>query len=120
MKAEIITSGTELLLGEITDVNTPYIAVQLATLGIDLYYTSTVGDNYERFSNVLRHAWERSDLVIITGGLGPTQGDITRNVIAGMLGETLTIDPELKKDIMEFFAGRAMPEYRGTDISMKL
>jgi nicotinamide-nucleotide amidase len=112
MKAEIITSGTELLLGEITDINTPYIAGQLAALGIDLYYTSTVGDNYERFSSVLRQAWQRSDLVIITGGLGPTQGDITRNVIAGMLGETLTVDPELKKDILEFFTKRtiAMPE----------
>ena len=59
MKAEIITSGTELLLGEITDINTPYIAGQLAALGIDLYYTSAVGDNFERFSGVLRQAWGR-------------------------------------------------------------
>jgi nicotinamide-nucleotide amidase len=112
MKAEIITSGTELLLGEITDVNTPYIAGQLAALGIDLYYTSAVGDNYERFSGVLRQAWGRSDLIIITGGLGPTQGDITRNVIAGRLGETLTVDPGLKREITAFFAGRGieMPE----------
>ena len=92
MKAEIITSGTEILLGEITDNNTPYIAAQLAALGIDLYYTSSVGDNYERFSGVLRQAWSRSDLIIITGGLGPTQGDITRSVIAGLMGEEQTID----------------------------
>jgi nicotinamide-nucleotide amidase len=112
MKAEIITSGTEILLGEITDTNTPYIAGQLAGLGIDLYYTSTVGDNLERFSGVLRQAWGRSDLIIITGGLGPTQGDITRNVIAGMLGEELRVDPELKKEVMAFFRGRGieMPE----------
>ncbi len=112
MKAEIITSGTELLLGEITDVNTPYIAGELAALGIDLYYTSAVGDNFERFSGLLRQAWERSDLIIITGGLGPTQGDITRNVIAGLLGETLTVDPGLKEEITAFFAGRGieMPE----------
>ncbi len=112
MKAEIITSGTELLLGEITDVNTPYIAGHLAALGIDLYYTSAVGDNYERFSGVLRQAWERSDLIIITGGLGPTQGDITRNVIAGLLGEELKVDPALKEEITAFFAGRGveMPE----------
>jgi nicotinamide-nucleotide amidase len=112
MKAEIITSGTELLLGEITDVNTPYIAGQLAALGIDLYYTSAVGDNYERFSGVLRQAWGRSDLIIITGGLGPTQGDITRNVIAGLMGETLTVDPGLKREITGFFTGRGieMPE----------
>jgi nicotinamide-nucleotide amidase len=112
MKAEIITSGTELLLGEITDTNTPYIAGQLAALGIDLYYTSAVGDNPERYSAVLRQAWARSDLIITTGGLGPTQGDITRNVIAGMLGENLVIDPALKKEVTAFFAGRgmAMPE----------
>jgi nicotinamide-nucleotide amidase len=108
MKAEIITSGTELLLGEITDSNTPYIAGQLAALGIDLYYTSAVGDNLERFSGVLRQAWVRSDIIIITGGLGPTQGDITRNVIAGLLGEPLAVDPDLKKEVTDFFAGRGM------------
>jgi nicotinamide-nucleotide amidase len=108
MKAELITSGTELLLGEITDTNTPYIAGQLAALGIDLYYTTTVGDNHERFTGVLRQAWERSDLVIITGGLGPTLGDITREVIAGLLGEKLTIDPQLKKELTAFFAGRGI------------
>jgi nicotinamide-nucleotide amidase len=112
MKAEIITSGTELLLGEITDTNTPYIAGQLAELGIDLYYASTVGDNLNRFTGVLRQAWERSDFIIITGGLGPTQGDITRNVIAGMLGEKLAVDEALKEEITAFFAGRGveMPE----------
>jgi nicotinamide-nucleotide amidase len=112
MKAEIITSGTELLLGEITDTNTPYIAGQLAELGIDLYYASTVGDNLNRFTGVLRQAWERSDFIIITGGLGPTQGDITRNVIAGMLGEKLAVDDALKQEITAFFAGRGveMPE----------
>jgi nicotinamide-nucleotide amidase len=112
VKAEIITSGTEILLGEITDSNTPYIAGHLAALGIDLYYTSSVGDNLERFSGVLKQAWGRSDLIIITGGLGPTQGDITRNVIAGMLGENLAIDPELKKEVAAFFSGRGieMPE----------
>lgn len=108
MKAEIITSGTELLLGEITDINTPYIAAQLAALGIDLYYTCAVGDNYERFTGVLKQALERSDLIIITGGLGPTQGDITRNVIAGLLGEKLAVDEDLKKEITAFFAGRGV------------
>jgi nicotinamide-nucleotide amidase len=108
MKAEIITSGTEILLGEITDTNSPFIAGQLAALGIDLYYTSTVGDNYERFSGVLRQAWGRSDLIIITGGLGPTQGDITRNVIAGTLNEELKVDESLKKEITAFFAWRGV------------
>ncbi len=112
LKAEIITSGTELLLGEITDSNTPYIAARLAALGIDLYYSSTVGDNYQRFSTVLEQAWARSDLIITTGGLGPTQGDITRDVIAGLLGEELTLDPDLKKELTAFFSTRGieMPE----------
>jgi nicotinamide-nucleotide amidase len=87
MKAEIVASGTELLLGEITDTNTPFIANQLAAMGIDLYYVSIVGDNYERFLGVLKQAYDRSDIVIITGGLGPTKGDITRDVIAGLMGE---------------------------------
>jgi nicotinamide-nucleotide amidase len=103
MEAEIITSGTELLLGEIPDTNTAYIAVQLAGLGINLYYTSTVGDNFERYSGVLKQAWERSDLIITTGGLGPTQGDITREVVSTMLGEKMEIDPQLKKELTEFF-----------------
>ena len=112
MKAELITSGTELLLGEITDTNSPYIAEQLAALGIDLYYSTTVGDNHERFTGVLRQAWDRSDLIIITGGLGPTRGDITREVIAGLLGEKLAVDPRLKEELTAFFTGRGieMPE----------
>ncbi len=77
MKAEIIASGTELLLGELTDTHTSFIASQLALMGIDLYFVSIVGDNYDRFLSVLKQARDRSDLVIITGGLGPTRGDIT-------------------------------------------
>jgi len=112
MKAEIISIGTELLLGEITDTNTPFIAGQLATLGIDLYYTSAVGDNYERLLGALRQAWQRSDLIITTGGLGPTQDDITRDAIAGLLGERMEVDPGLKQNITDFFARRGleMPE----------
>ncbi len=112
MKAEIISIGTELLLGEITDTNTPFIAGQLATLGIDLYYTSAVGDNYERLLGALRQAWQRSDLIITTGGLGPTQDDITRDTIAGLLGEKMEVDPGLKQNITDFFARRSleMPE----------
>jgi len=112
MKAEIISVGTELLLGEITDTNTPFIARQLAMLGIDLYYTSIVGDNCERLLDALRQAWQRSDLIITTGGLGPTQDDITREVIAESLGETIAIDPGLKQYITDFFARRGleMPE----------
>jgi nicotinamide-nucleotide amidase len=106
VKAELIASGTELLLGEVADVNTCFIAGQLAALGIDLFYCSTVGDNFDRFSRVLKQAWDRSDLIIITGGLGPTQGDITREVIAGLLGEKMTIDPSLRRELTAFFKGR--------------
>ena len=108
VKAELITSGTELLLGEVADVNTCYLAGQLAALGIDLYYCETVGDNFERFSRVLRQAWERSDLIIITGGLGPTQGDITREVVAALLGETPVIHPALERELTAFFTGRGI------------
>ena len=111
MKAEIIASGTELLLGQITDTNTPFIANQLAILGIDLYYASIVGDNYERFLGVLNQAYQRSDITLITGGLGPTKGDITREVIAGLMGEKMEIDAAAKKHITEYFGrmGMEMP-----------
>ena len=104
MKAEVISIGTELLLGEIVDTNTPFLATQLALLGIDLYFTSASGDNYERLSGTLRQAWQRSDLVLATGGLGPTEDDITREAIAGLLGEKLEVDPALKEDLVNFFA----------------
>jgi nicotinamide-nucleotide amidase len=103
MKAEIIASGTELLLGETADTNTAFIAHELAILGIDLFYASVVGDNYERFSEVLKQALQRSDIVIITGGLGPTRGDITREVIAGTMNEKMAIDPIQKQHIVDFF-----------------
>jgi nicotinamide-nucleotide amidase len=112
MKAEIIASGTELLLGEVVDTNTSFIANKLASLGIDLYFASIVGDNFERFLGVLKQAKQRSDIIIITGGLGPTKGDITREVIAALLGEKMEIDLSLKQHITQFFArlGMEMPE----------
>ena len=108
MRAEIISTGTELLLGEIVDTNTSYLAGQLASLGIDLYFTSAVGDNYERLSGVLRLAWQRSELILTTGGLGPTQGDITREAISGLLAETMKVDPTLRETLTKFFAERGL------------
>jgi len=112
MKAEIIATGTEILLGEIVDTNTSFLAAELATLGIDIHFTSSVGDNFHRMSEALRQAMQRSDIIITTGGLGPTQGDITRNVIASVLGQTLYIDQNLKQDLIDYFSrmGVAMPE----------
>jgi nicotinamide-nucleotide amidase len=108
MKAEIVAVGTELLLGEITDTNTPYVAQQLASLGIDLYYASTVGDNLDRLIGVLRMAWNRADIVFTTGGLGPSQGDVTRLAIAGLLGEEIYEEPGLKLDLIEMFHQRGL------------
>ena len=108
MKAEIIATGTELLLGEVTDTNTSFLAQQLALLGIDLYFTSSVGDNCERLLGVLKCAWQRSDLILTTGGLGPTQGDITREAIAGLFGEKMEVDPALKLAMEKFFAERGI------------
>ncbi len=106
MKAEIISVGTELLLGEITDTNASFLSSQLPLLGIDLYWISQVGDNQARLVEVLRRAWQRSDLILITGGLGPTEDDLTREAIAEMLGEQLRIEPTLEREIEEFFTQR--------------
>lgn len=112
MKAEIVSIGTELLLGEITDTNASYTAGELPALGIDLYWISQVGDNRERLIEVLERAWKRADLVITTGGLGPSEGDITRQCIAGMLGEELKTDPALVAQLETRFrrTGRQMPK----------
>lgn len=112
MQAEIVSIGTEILLGEILDTNAQYLAGRLPGLGIDLYYISKVGDNRQRLTEVLRRAWGRSDLVITTGGLGPTEDDLTREAIAAVLDEEPRVDPELERQLREFFARRgvAMPE----------
>ncbi|HEX6122512.1 MAG TPA: competence/damage-inducible protein A, partial [Ktedonobacterales bacterium] len=112
MRAEILSVGTELLLGHITDTNAPYLAQQLAPLGIDLYFISQVGDNFGRLRETLARARDRADLVVMTGGLGPTEDDVSREAIAAVLGETPTVDPRLEADLRGFFASRgiAMPE----------
>ncbi len=108
MRAEILSCGTELLLGHISDTNATYLAQSLSSLGIDLYFVSQVGDNLGRIVETLRRAWERSDLVIMTGGLGPTEDDLTREAISALLGETMQVDPQLEADLRAHFP--AMPE----------
>ncbi len=112
MKAEIVAIGTEILLGEIVDTNSAWIAQQLPALGIDLNHTSVVGDNIGRVMDTLGRAWERSDLVITTGGLGPTEDDLTREAIARLLGEEPYVVPELEARLRRFFDRRGieMPE----------
>jgi competence/damage-inducible protein CinA-like protein len=112
MRAEVISCGTELLLGHITDTNATYLAQSLASLGIDLYFVSEVGDNQGRIVETLRRAWERSDLVVVTGGLGPTEDDLARESISELMGETMQVDSELEAELRAMFAARnsVMPE----------
>src|SRR5262249_49523545 len=112
MRAEILSVGTELLLGHITDTNATYLSQQLAMLGIDLYFVSQVGDNLQRLSETLARARARAELVVMTGGLGPTEDDLSREAIAAVLDETPHVDPALEAELRAFFASRgiAMPE----------
>jgi nicotinamide-nucleotide amidase len=112
MRAEVISCGTELLLGHITDTNATYLAQSLASLGIDLFFVSQVGDNQGRIVETLRRAWGRSDLIIMTGGLGPTEDDLARESISALLGETMQVDPVLEAELRGIFAARnsIMPE----------
>jgi nicotinamide-nucleotide amidase len=110
MRAEVLSCGTELLLGHITDTNATYLAQSLAPLGIDLYYVSQVGDNLERIVETLQRAWSRSDLIIMTGGLGPTEDDLARESISALMGETMQVDPELEAHLRARFAHTQMPE----------
>jgi nicotinamide-nucleotide amidase len=108
MRAEIFSVGTELLLGQIVDTNAPFLADQLALLGIDLYHITQVGDNLERLVAALRLAWSRADLIIMTGGLGPTEDDLGREGIAALLDEPMAVDPELERDLRAYFASRGL------------
>jgi nicotinamide-nucleotide amidase len=112
MRAEILSVGTELLLGQIVDTNANYLAQQLPALGLDLYYVSQIGDNLQRLANAFRSGLERSDVVIVTGGLGPTEDDLTREAIAEVFGETPEVQPALEAELRAFFErrGRSMPE----------
>ncbi|OGO46735.1 MAG: competence/damage-inducible protein A [Chloroflexi bacterium RBG_16_64_32] len=109
MKAEIISVGTEILLGEILDTNSRYLAARLPPLGIDLYYISKVGDNLNRLAGTIGRAHERSDLVLITGGLGPTEDDLTREAIALALDEEMFVDADTEQRLRAFFAARGFP-----------
>jgi nicotinamide-nucleotide amidase len=106
MKAELVSVGTELLLGEITDTNSAYLARSLQETGIDLYWMSTVGDNMGRLLDVLNRAWSRSDLIICTGGVGPTDDDMTREGIAALFGEEMVVQEELAEHLRQFFRRR--------------
>lgn len=109
MIAELLAVGTELLLGEIVDTNTAWLADDLAERGVDVYWSRRVGDNRARVAEALREAMARSDLVVTVGGLGPTLDDLTREAIADALGEVPEVDAAQEQALRDWFAGRGQP-----------
>ena len=106
--AEIVAIGSELLLGQIVDTNSAWMAQRLTNLGVDLFYKTIVGDNPGRMKAAIGRALERSDLVITSGGLGPTQDDLTRETIAAVTGRRLVKDPDLLEQIEQRFRRRGL------------
>ncbi|MDR0424275.1 MAG: competence/damage-inducible protein A [Clostridiales Family XIII bacterium] len=109
MKAVIVTVGTELLFGQTVDTNAVYLSQQLQLLGIDVMYRHTVGDNPGRIRRILDLSYEDCDLVITTGGLGPTQDDITKEIVTEALGDALAVHDETEQAIRGFFAKAKRP-----------
>lgn len=99
MVAEILSVGTELLLGDIVNTNAQYLSKKLAQLGIDLYYQTVVGDNGERVRGALEIALDRADLIIMTGGLGPTKDDLTKEAAASFFGKKLVLDEKILEHV---------------------
>src|SRR5437879_5095210 len=109
MRAEVIAVGTELLLGDIANTNAQAIGRELARIGVDCHVHVAVGDNVERIAEAISASLERADAVILTGGLGPTQDDVTREAIALATGDELVEDPALVEDLHEKFARLGRP-----------
>ena len=108
MNAEIVAIGSELLLGQIVDTNSAWMAQQLAALGVNLHYKTVVGDNPGRMREVLAQALDRSDVVITSGGIGPTQDDLTREIVAEVTGRKLVLDKDLLEQIERRFHRRGL------------
>lgn len=112
MKAEIIAVGTEILTGQITNTNAQFLSEEFAKLGIDVFFQTAVGDNEERLLSIIDLANKRSDLVVLCGGLGPTEDDLTKQTLAKYLGRNLVFDEQASKRLDEFFATR--PQFTRT------
>ncbi|MCM3469654.1 competence/damage-inducible protein A [Brevibacillus borstelensis] len=108
MKAEIIAVGTELLLGQIANTNAQFLSQKLAEIGVGVYFHTVVGDNTERLMQVIKQASVRSDLIIFTGGLGPTQDDLTKETVAAHIDAGLVTDPVAMERIESFFHQRGI------------
>jgi nicotinamide-nucleotide amidase len=104
--AEIVAIGSELLLGQIVDTNSAWMAQRLTALGVNLYFKSVVGDNPARMKEVISRALERADIVITSGGLGPTQDDLTREIVAEVTGRKLIQDHGMLEQVEEHFRRR--------------
>ena len=109
MHAEIISVGTELLLGETIDTNSAYLADELVKLGIELRWVTKVGDHPGRLEEAVRRGWERSDLTLTTGGLGPTSDDLTRESIAAVMDEKMEVQEDMLAHLTAQFVGRGVP-----------
>ena len=109
MHAEILSIGTELLMGELVDTNSSYLASELAKLGIEVRWVTKVGDDPERLHEAIARAFERSDVTLTSGGLGPTSDDLTRETIAKVCGEQMTVQDDLLKHLRGLFANRGFP-----------
>jgi nicotinamide-nucleotide amidase len=107
--AEIVAIGSELLLGQIVDTNSAWMAQRLTALGVNLYFTSVVGDNPGRMKEVIARAVERADIVITSGGIGPTQDDLTRDIVAEVTGRKLIQDAGMLEQVEEHFRRRGRP-----------
>ena len=112
MKVELISVGTEILMGNIVNTNAAYLAEQCAKIGLVCFYQSVVGDNEERLLESIKTAVSRSDVVILSGGLGPTEDDLTKETAAKVMGRKLVPDAKQRQDISDYFAklGREIPE----------
>ncbi len=106
MIAEIVSVGTELLMGQVVNTDAQYIAQRLAPLGFQVFYHTTVGDNVKRLTSVVHQAVERSDVVVFTGGLGPTDDDLTKETVAAALGLTVELIPEEAERLTKLFESR--------------
>lgn len=111
MIVELVSVGTEILLGNIVNTNAAFLSEKCAALGLSVYYQVTVGDNPDRLGDTIKTALNRSDIVILTGGLGPTNDDITKKIVADIMGCPLVFDENVKKDILEYLMNSPYRDY---------
>lgn len=111
MIVELISVGTEIILGNIVNTNANYLSIQCATLGFSLYHQVSVGDNFARLKDAIQVAMNRSDIVILTGGLGPTQDDITKECVAEVVKKPLVMDERSRERILQYFDRKGSGKY---------